>query len=202
MILKAEDLQKLFPNNKNIVVLTDALNKLLPKYEINTVERVCAFLAQCGHESNGFTVLTENLNYSAAGLLATFAKYFTLESSAQYARQPEKIASKVYANRMGNGNESSKDGFTYRGRGAIQLTGHDNYQAFATAIGMSLADTVAYCSTTPGAIESAMWFWKKTGLNEIADKKDLVTMTKKINGGLNGFVERQAIYTKAIGIIK
>lgn len=100
MILKAEDLQKIFPNNKNIVALTDALNAVMPKYGVTTKERIAGFLSQCGHESNGFTVLVENLNYSKDGLLKTFSKYFTEATAAQYARQPEKIASHVYANRF------------------------------------------------------------------------------------------------------
>lgn len=201
MILKAEDLQKIFPNNRNIVALTDALNAVMPKYGVTTKERIAGFLSQCGHESNGFTVLVENLNYSKDGLLKTFSKYFTEATAAQYARQPEKIASHVYANRLGNGDEASKEGYTYRGRGAIQLTGKTNYQAFATAIGKSLDETVSYLSTMNGAIESALWFWKKNGLNELADKKDIVAMTKRVNGGLNGFVERQAIYNKAVQVI-
>jgi len=201
MILKAEDLQKIFPNNKNIVALTDALNAVMPKYGVTTKERAAGFLSQCGHESNGFTVLVENLNYSKDGLLKTFSKYFTEDTATAYARQPEKIASKVYANRLGNGNEASKEGFMYRGRGAIQLTGKTNYQAFATAIGKTLDETVVYLATMNGAIESALWFWKKNGLNELADKKDIVAMTKRVNGGMNGFVERQNIYNKALQVI-
>lgn len=201
MIIKAESLQKLFPANRSVVELASALNELLPKYEINTKDRICAFLAQCGHESAGFKILSENLNYSKDGLLKTFSKYFTEETATSYARQPEKIASKVYANRMGNGDEASKDGFTYRGRGAIQLTGKNNYQAFATAIGKSLPETVAYCGTLAGALESACWYWKTNGLNAFADKKDVIGMTKKINGGLIGIVDRQELYNKAQQVI-
>lgn len=201
MIIKAESLQKLFPANRSVVELASALNELLPKYEINTKDRICAFLAQCGHESAGFKILSENLNYSKDGLLKTFSKYFNESTATAYARQPEKIASKVYANRMGNGDEASKDGFTYRGRGAIQLTGKNNYQAFATAIGKSLPETVAYCGTLAGALESACWYWKTNGLNAFADKKDVIGMTKKINGGLIGIVDRQELYNKAQQVI-
>lgn len=197
MVLKVEVLQKLFPNNKNVAALTNSLNSLMSKYGVTTKDRIAGFLSQCGHESNGFTVLVENLNYSKDGLLRTFPRYFTEETAASYARQPEKIASKVYANRMGNGDEASKEGFVYRGRGAIQLTGKSNYQAFAKVIGKSLEETINYLSTMDGAVESALWFWQKNGLNELADKKDVVAMTKAINGGLNGFVERQSIYNKA-----
>lgn len=201
MAIKPEALQKLFPANKNIVELANALNLILPKYEINTKDRVVGFLAQCGHESAGFRIMSENLNYSKDGLLKTFPKYFTESTATLYARQPEKIASKVYANRMGNGDEASKDGFMYRGRGAIQLTGKSNYQAFATVIGKSLPDTVAYCGTLVGGLEASCWFWKTNGLNSLADKRDVIAMTKKINGGVNGIVERQELYNKGLSVI-
>jgi putative chitinase len=163
---------------------------------------VAGFLSQCGHESNDFTVLRENLNYSAEGLNKTFKKYFpTVESAQPYARQPEKIANKVYANRMGNGPESSGDGFKYRGRGAIQLTGHDNYKAFADAIGKTIDDTVAYCETLEGAIESACWFWKGHGLNALADAQDVLGMTRRINGGTVGLDDRQKRWDNALAAL-
>ena len=201
MTLTAQQLSKVFPNNKNTQALADALNKVLPKYEINTKNRIDGFLAQCGHESNGFTVLQENLNYSADGLVKIFSKYFTTTTAAQYARQPAKIANKVYANRMGNGAEVTGEGYMYRGRGAIQLTGKTNYQAFSIAVGKTLTDVVKYLETLEGAVESAAWFWKMNGLNEIADKKDIVAMTKKINGGVIGIVERQDLYNVVSSVI-
>lgn len=190
------------PGNKNPGALFQALADVLPKYEITSVNRVAAFLAQCGHESLDFTVLHENLNYSAEGLVKTFHKYFpTLESAAPYARQPVKIANKVYGGRMGNGPEASGDGYKYRGRGAIQITGHDKYQAFASSIGKSIDDAIAYCETLPGAIESACWFWKNHSLNALADKPDIKQMAFVINGGSNGLPDREARFQKALGIL-
>jgi putative chitinase len=185
-------LAKCLPRNKNIPELFKALNEMLPKYEINTVERVAAFLAQCGHESVDFTVLKENLNYSAEGLSKVFPKRFPTAAAAQpYHRNPEKIANNIYANRMGNGPEASGEGFKYRGRGAIQLTGKENYTAFSKSISKTLDETVAHTETLAGAIESACWFWKKNGINEIADKLDITAMTKRINGGTIGLAERK-----------
>ena len=187
-----EKLKKCLSKNKNIQELYKSLNTVLPKYEINTVDRVAAFLAQCGHESLDFTVLQENLNYGAKGLLGLFKKYFPNEALAkEYERKPEKIANKIYANRMGNGPESSGDGWAHRGRGAIQLTGKLNYQAFANSIGVTLDDAIHYCETMDGAIESACWFWSKNKLNAIADKNDIVLLTKKINGGTIGLEDRK-----------
>ena len=187
-----EKLKKCLSKNKNIQELYKSLNTVLPKYEINTVDRVAAFLAQCGHESLDFTVLQENLNYGAQGLLGLFKKYFPNEALAkEYERKPEKIANKIYANRMGNGPESSGDGWAHRGRGAIQLTGKLNYQAFANSIGVTLDDAIHYCETMDGAIESACWFWSKNKLNVIADKNDIVLLTKKINGGTIGLEDRK-----------
>jgi len=187
-----EKLKKCVSKNKNIHDLYESLNTVLPKYDINTVDRVAAFLAQCGHESLDFTVLQENLNYGAKGLLGLFKKYFPNEALAkEYERKPEKIANKIYANRMGNGPESSGDGWAHRGRGAIQLTGKLNYQAFANSIGLTLEDAVHYCETMDGAIESACWFWNKNKLNVIADKNDIVLLTKKINGGTIGLEDRK-----------
>jgi putative chitinase len=193
----------LFPRHKNVDALYKALYEVLPKYEINTVDRVAGFLAQCGHESMGFTALKENLNYSAKALDAVFGKYFKRagRDANAYARQPEKIANIVYANRMGNGSEASGDGWKYRGRGAIQLTGKDNYTSFAKSIDKSLDETIAYLETMDGAIESACWFWKSRKLNEYCDKRDIVTLTKRINGGTNGLADRKAHYDKALKVL-
>ena len=189
--LNLEKLKKCVPNNKDHAGLLNAFNKVFEKYQINTKERVAGFLAQCGHESLDFTVLKENLNYGAKGLRGTFGKYFPDDATAaKYERKPEMIANRVYASRMGNGNEASGDGYKYRGRGAIQLTGCSNYTAFAKDIGKSIDETIVYLETLEGAIESACWFWKKNGLNEVADKKDITLMTKKINGGTIGLEDR------------
>lgn len=201
-MLSLDQIKKLFPQNKNAEELVEVLNKVLPKYEINTKKRIAAFLAQCGHESAGFTVLAENLNYSAEGLCKTFPKRFpSITVSQPYHRQPEKIANKIYSDRMGNGNEASGDGYKFRGRGAIQLTGKDNYSKFSTSIDKSLDDTVKYCETLEGAICSAAWFWTINKINDIADKEDLTTMTKKINGGTIGLEDRKKHYTHAMEIL-
>ena len=187
-----EKLAKCLSRNKNISELFKIFNEVLPRYDITTVERVAAFLAQCGHESADFTILKENLNYSAEGLAKVFPKRFPNVAAAQpYNRNPEKIANKIYSDRMGNGPEASGDGFKFRGRGAIQLTGKENYSRFANSIGKSLDETVAYTETLAGAIESACWFWTTNRLNALADATDIVALTKRINGGTIGLEDRK-----------
>jgi putative chitinase len=191
-------IKKMFPKYKHPDDLAEALTEQFEKYEINTVNRAAGFLAQCGHESAGFTILQENLNYSAEGLNKIFKKYFpTLTEATPYARNPQKIANKVYGGRMGNGPESSGDGYKFRGRGAIQLTGRDNYTKFAKSVGLTLDEAVADLETLDGAIESACWFWKTNGLNAICDKDDIVLMTKRINGGTIGLDDRKKHYAEA-----
>jgi len=166
----------------------------ITKFELNTPLRLAHFLAQAGHESGGFKVLTENLNYSAKGLMGIFKKYFPTEVLAkQYERKPEKIANKVYASRMGNGPEASGEGFKYKGRGCIQLTGKDNYTAFGKSINEDIAanpDLVA----TKYPLMSAAWFFYKNGLHKIADggATDAVvtSITKRVNGGTIGLPDR------------
>jgi putative chitinase len=187
-----EKLAKCLSRNKNTAELFEVFSEVLPRYEITTIERVAAFLAQCGHESADFTVLKENLNYSAEGLNKVFPKRFPTVAAAQpYNRNPEKIANKIYSDRMGNGPEASGEGYKFRGRGAIQLTGKENYSKFANSVGKSLDETVAYTETLAGAIESACWFWTTNKLNDIADKNDIVTLTKRINGGTIGLEDRK-----------
>ena len=198
MQITAEHIKSIFPQYKHPADLADVLSEQFEKYEINTVNRAAGFLAQCGHESNGFTVLKENLNYSADGLNKIFKKYFpTVADATPYARNPEKIANKVYGGRMGNGPESSGDGYKFRGRGAIQLTGHDNYSQFAESVGLTIDEAVADLETLDGAIESACWFWKKNGLNAICDADDIIKMTKRINGGTIGLDDRKKHYEHA-----
>lgn len=197
MITKAY-VSQLLKTNKDPERLAEVFDLVFPKYDITTGHRGAGFIAQCGHESSDFTVLKENLNYSAERLHQVFPNRFpTVQSAQPYDHNPEKIANKTYGGRLGNGPESSGDGYKYRGRGAIQLTGHDNYQAFATAIGKSIDEAVAYCETLEGAIESACWFWKKHGLNATCDKDDIVQMTKIINGATIGLDDRKARYEKA-----
>lgn len=201
-LISVEVLQKLFPKNKNCTELSAALNAVLPQYQINTPQRIAGFLAQCGHESAGFTVLAENLNYSAEGLCKVFPKRFPTVAVAQpYHRQPEKIANKIYCDRMGNGSEASGEGYKFRGRGAIQLTGKDNYSKFAKSIGKTLDETVAYCETLEGAICSAAWFWDTNKINACADCGDIVAMTKKINGGTIGLEDRKKHYAEALHLL-
>jgi putative chitinase len=198
MQITAGIIKAIFPKYKHPEDLAEVLTEQFEKYEINTVNRAAGFLAQCGHESAGFTILKENLNYSAEGLNKIFKKYFpTLASAQPYHRQPEKIANKVYGGRMGNGPESSGDGYKFCGRGAIQLTGRDNYTKFAKSVGLSLEEAVADLETLDGAIESACWFWKTNGLNAICDKDDIVLMTKRINGGTIGLEDRKKHYAEA-----
>lgn len=198
MQITASTIKALFPKYKYPEDLAEALTEQFEKYEINTVNRAAGFLAQCGHESAGFTILKENLNYSADGLNKIFKKYFpTVADATPYARNPEKIANKVYANRMGNGSESSGEGYKFRGRGAIQLTGKDNYTQFAKAVGLTIDEAVADLETLDGAIESACWFWQKNGLNAICDADDILKMTKRINGGTIGLEDRTKHYKEA-----
>lgn len=171
------------------------LQKAFDKFQINTPLRVSHFLAQVAHESGNFKYLAENLNYSADGLRKIFPKYFNSEVIIEnYARKPEKIASKVYANRMGNGDEASKDGFKFKGRGYIQLTGKNNYAAFGKSINEDLTLTPDKVATPEYGVLSAAWFWNSNGLNEIADRgatTEIVTkITKKVNGGEIGLNDR------------
>jgi putative chitinase len=178
--------------------IPDAVIQMIPdtaaKFQINTPLRLAHFLAQCGHESGGFRVTQENLNYSAKGLNGIFKKYFPTEAAATpYARNPQKIANKVYANRMSNGDEASGDGYKFRGRGYIQLTGRANYTAFGKSIG---EDVVSNPDIVSGkhALLSAAWFWSNNGLNKLADggATDAVvtTITKRVNGGTIGLADR------------
>lgn len=185
--------KKVFPNCKDPEVFCNLLDNLLSASGIDTKERVSMFLAQCGHESGGFTRFVENLNYSAKGLRGTFPKYFPDDATAiAYERKPEKIANKVYANRMGNGPESSGDGFKYRGRGMIMTTGKDNYNEFSKYSGIDAVNNPDVLSSDMSvAIKSAIWFWNKNKLNSYCDKNDFIGLTKRINGGLNGLEDRQ-----------
>lgn len=176
----------------------DPLNTVCEQYEINTPLRLAAFLAQVGHESGYFKFVAENLNYSQPSLRAVFPKYFPTDAlAADYARKPEKIANRVYASRMGNGDEASGDGFKFKGRGLIQITGKNNYTAFAAIKNIPLDEAVTYLQSTTGAVESAAWYWDSNKLNPLADGGDMIAITKKINGGTNGLEERQKLYAKA-----
>ena len=201
MAISQEQLAQILPGNPYLDHWCEALNKILPDYDINTPQREAAFLAQCAHESGNFTALQENLNYRAVTLRKVFPKYFPTDAIAeQYASQPNKaelIANRVYANRMGNGDEASGDGYRYCGRGLIQLTGKSNYQAFADSIEMKIEDVPAFLETFEGAVQSAAFFWESNNLNQYADKDDILTMTKRINGGTIGLEDRIKHYEHA-----
>ena len=174
---------------------------LLEEYQINTPKRVAAFLAQCGHESGGFVFVTENLNYSASGLQRVFPKYFpTPEIAKQYERNPKKIASRVYANRMGNGDEASGQGWLYRGRGILQLTGKDNYFWFGASLDMTPEQASEYLETFEGAAQSACWYWETNKLNKYVDSGDFKGLTRAINGGYIGLADREHHYEIALAM--
>lgn len=187
-----EKLASCLHKNPDVTELYEILCELFPKYDIITPDRIAAFLAQCGHESVDFTVLKENLNYSGDALKRVWPRHFGDDVDiSQYHRNPEAIANRAYRSRMGNGDEASGDGWKFRGRGAIQLTGKDNYTRFANDVGMELDDVVEYLETLKGAVESACWFWDKNGLNVLADERDNTKMTKRINGGTIGLEDRK-----------
>ena len=178
------------------------LAELLPVFEINTVGRVAAFVAQTAHESGGYSALKENLNYKAATLMKLWPKRFPNQATAdQYAGKPELIANYVYASRMGNGAPETGDGYRYCGRGLLQLTGHDNYKAFADYAGIAAQDAPAYIESPRGAVHSACWFWASNDLNTFADAGDFEGMTKRINGGTIGLADRINHYNAAVQIL-
>jgi putative chitinase len=182
----------------------EPLNAVAQYYEMTAnPARLAGFLAQVAHESGGFNFIKENLNYSAKGLMTIFKKYFPNEEIAnQYQRQPEKIANRVYANRMGNGDESSGDGYRFCGRGLIQLTGRTNYTKLSQDLGIGLEETVAYLETPNGAVSSAGWFWDNNNLNQYCDSNDFVTLTKRINGGTIGIEDRQQHFQQALNYLQ
>ena len=202
MELTLDQLKQLLPKNPYVDHWHHALSQLLPDYDINTPQRIAAFIAQCSHESGGFTALKENLNYRAVTLRKIFPKYFPTDDLANaFAGKPEMIANRVYASRMGNGDEASGDGFRYCGRGLIQLTGKSNYQSFADSLEMNVEDVPDYLSTFEGATQSACWFWESNNLNQYADSGDILTMTKRINGGTIGLDDRIKHYEHAKHIL-
>jgi putative chitinase len=194
----------LIPKVKNFEEWYTNLSNILPEYDIDTPHRVAAFMAQCGHESGGFTLMQENLNYSAKGLRGTFGKYFPNDEVAKlYERKPQMIANRVYANRMGNGDESSGEGWYFRGRGIVQITGKNNYTKCSQSLFESnvLVENPDLLLETEYAIHSACWFWSAARLNELADIGDIKTMTKRINGGYIGLEDRINHYNHAIEIL-
>lgn len=206
--LTRDMLRAMINNNPNSDAWYDALVEILPKYEIDTPNRIAGFIAQCAHESGDFRLLEENLNYSESALNRVFGRYFgpKKRDAAEYARNPEKIANYVYMDRYRTkrgalGNVKEGDGWRFRGRGLKQLTGRNNYEAFGKTLGMSAEEAADYVATEKGAVESACWFWDKNRLNAIADKGDIVAMSKKINGGTIGLEDRTNRWKKALAIL-
>jgi putative chitinase len=200
--LTEQQLQLCLPSNRSVSAWYPIVATMLSKYSINTTNRVAAFLAQTAHESVDWNVLQENLNYSEHGLLVTFSKYFNATTATQYARQPQKIANRVYANRMGNGPESSGDGWNFRGRGLIQITGKSMYQSIGAVIGQDLISNPDLLMAHAGALESACVFWSQKGLNTLADAGNTRAITMKINGGTLGLAERESNYTRNLTVLK
>lgn len=205
MELSLQQLKQLLPKNPYVEHWHHALEQLLPEYEINTPQRIAAFIAQCAHESGGFMVLKENLNYKAATLRKIFPKYFPTDAmAAEYAAKPNKqeaIANLVYANRMGNGGPETGDGYRYCGRGLIQLTGKSNYSWFAASLDIPVEEAAEYLQTFEGAAQSACWFWETNNLNRFADAGDIKGLTKAINGGYIGLEDRIKHYQHALHVL-
>jgi putative chitinase len=201
-ILSKAQLAQLIPGNPYLDFWYHALEQALPDYDINTPQRVASFIAQCAHESGGFRALKENLNYRAVTLRKVFPKYFPNDEIANaYAGKQEMIANRVYGGRMGNGPEETGDGFRYCGRGLIQLTGKVNYQNFADSIETPVEELPEYLATFEGAVQSACWFWEANNLNQFADAGDILTMTKRINGGTIGLEDRKKHYEHALHVL-
>ena len=205
-MITGDQFKHLFPNAQDPDGWAEAMNNVFPTYDISTPQRVASFLAQCGHESGGWTVFEENLNYSAQGLCKVFPKYFpNMDIATQYQKQPEKIANRIYSSRMGNGDEHSGDGYKYRGRGPIQLTGRSNYTQFAKDMFDDWQNVVEnpdwVTADRDFALMSAIWFWNKNGLNVQADNGDIKLMTKKINGGYIGLDDRIKHYNECINLL-
>jgi len=196
-MIEASTLRALGVSAENVDKYLPWLNMTMFRNDINTPVRQAMFLSQLAHESGSFRAVEENLNYSVEALRRVFRKYFPDdEIAAQYARQPEKIANRVYANRMGNGDEASGDGWKYRGRGLIQLTGKDNYTAFSLQANNEAIIKPELVAQPELAAESAGWFWLINGLNKLADTGDVKAVTRRINGGFNGLADREAKYNK------
>jgi len=201
MKIEEAKVKKILPHatNESIKEFVSCFNEWNDRFAINTPLRFVHFIAQIAHESGEFKAMVENLNYSEAGLLKVFPRYFNKETAKEYARKPEKIANRVYANRMGNGSEASGDGWRFRGRGCIGTTGRDNYKAYAKSdfcVG-DLMSHPEWLEKSPGCFKSAMFFWWKNALNRFADADDVSAVTKHVNGGYNGLASRMAYYTKA-----
>jgi putative chitinase len=180
----------------------DALNVTFQKFNIQTVRQQAAFIGQCGHECGNFTVLSENLNYKAEALMRLWSSRFpTIEIANQYAKNPQKIANKVYANRMGNRDESSGDGYRFRGRGCIQTTGHANYYHAGQSLGVDLVMQPDLVASPQYAALTAGFFWSTHSLNDLAEQGNNLMLTKRINGGTNGLDDRINRTNQALSVL-
>ena len=200
-----EQVSMILRDNQYYAEWFDALYNILPRYNITSRERVGAFMAQTSHESVNYTVLHENLNYKPESLIRTWPTRFNTQTAARYGRKPEMIANKVYADRMGNGSEASGDGWLYRGRGILQITGKANYTECSLALygdDRLVMSPELVEEDMMVAVESACWFWDVRNLNDLADIADITTITKRINGGTNGLADRMARYTTAMTILQ
>lgn len=190
-------------NNPYLDDWYESLCQILPDYDIDTVPRVAAFLAQTAHESGNYRAIKENLNYKAESLCKVWPRYFPdLATAKAYEKQPERIANRAYGNRMGNGDEQSGDGWKYAGKGLIQLTGKDNYTRYAQSLEISVEEASEHLTTFEGCVQSAAWFWEANNLNQWADSGDILTMTKRINGGTIGLEDRIKHYDHALHVLE
>lgn len=214
MVLTIEQLTRIFPASKVLSLYLGPLNDVINEHSLNTKNRLAMFLAQTGHESGGYASakMVENLNYKTSALTAMFPNRITLSEATSYGRNDatgqkanqEAIANIIYGGAWGAknlGNTNAGDGYKFRGRGAIQITGRSNYQKFAESIHKTIDEAIEYAETPKGAVEVACWFWNYRSLNALADAGDVAGCTRKINGGLLGLEERTAMYKKALTII-
>jgi putative chitinase len=202
MTITSQQLLRILPNAGPVAgVFVSALNDAMARFKIEGRLRAAAFLAQVGHESGQLRTLVENLNYSAEGLIRTWPKRFNLMTATSCARKPEQIANIVYASRLGNGPAVTGDGWRYRGRGLIQVTGWVNYQACGSALNLDLLTNPELLEQPVYASLSAAWFWSSNGLSELADAGRFEAITRKVNGGLNGQTDRLAIYERALKVL-
>lgn len=208
--MTVDQLAAMIPSNKAAAAKWHAaMVEILPKYGIDTANRIAGFIAQCAHESGDFRTLEENLNYSAKSLNAVFGRYFgepPKRNAEEYARNPEKIANYVYQDEFRSakgamGNTKAGDGWRFRGRGLKQLTGRNNYTAFGKSVGMTAEEAADYVATEKGALESACWFWDNAGCNKFADAGDIVGLSKRINGGTIGLEDRVRRWNEALAIL-
>lgn len=202
-MISVDQFVQLFPRAQDPDQWCELFDQLLPQYDITTPERIAAFLSQCAVETGGWTKFEENLNYSADRMMQVWPRIFTPDLAAKCHRNPEMVANYAYANRMGNGGPGSGDGWKYRGRGPIHLTGKNNYESFAIqtfadpSVIMDDPDVVAHDKQI--ALQSALWFWDINKLNSLADATDISKLSRKVNGGTNGLDMRIAMFDQVLG---